>query len=278
MTTPDDRMDPPASTATPPTEFSASFRGSRFLRVGVVLGATLVLLVSAALTFGASPAPSGGSNAGPGTPGGDPGANPGPKLHDHGLGGFGGRFRFGVGGGARFGFGNISVTAIQGSDVSLKTDDGWTRTMTVTSSTKLTRGGNAITLADIKVGDRIRFRETRNADGTFTIDAVEVVLPSVLGRVTAKTADSITVEALGGGAVTIHVSGSTTYRVAGKGNAGLGDIAVGDIVAAQGQKRADGSLDAATVRAAPKPGKWFGGPGNRNPKIAPSASPGSTTG
>jgi hypothetical protein len=280
MTTPIDRIDPaPPPSATPPTAFSASLRGSTMLRVGVVLGAALVLLVSAALTFGASPAPSGPPGAAPQTPPGGNGGNGGngPRLRDRGFGGL-----FGRGGGARFGFGNITVTAIDGSNLALKTDDGWTRTIAVTSTTKLTKAGKAIGVGDVKVGDRIRFRETRKADGTFSVDAVEVVLPGVVGKVTAKTADSITVEALGGGSVTIHVSASTTYRVAGKQNAALADIAIGDIVGAQGEKRADGSLDAATVRAASKPGKWFGGRGNGKPKAgpnaSPNASPGSTTG
>jgi uncharacterized protein DUF5666 len=277
MTTPIDRMDPspplPAAAppAAPPTAFSASLRGSGVLRVGVVLAAAVVLLVSAALALGASPTPTGGSGAAPqATPGGN-GANPGPRLRDRALGGGG---LFGLGGGARFGFGNITVTGVDGSNVSLKTDDGWTRTITVTSSTKLTKGGNAIALGDIKAGDRIRFRETRNADGTFAIQAVDVVLPSVFGKVTAKTADSITVETAGGGTATIHVSGSTTYRVAGKANATLGDVAVGEIIGAQGEQRADGSLDATTVRAAGKPGRWFGDRGgNLNPKAAPNATP-----
>jgi Domain of unknown function (DUF5666) len=277
MTSPVTPIDPPPTPGgTPRAAFSGSVRGPGVLRVGVVLAVGLVLLVGAALTFGASPSPSGGTNAGPGT---TPGGNGGrPRLRDRAFGGF----PFGLRGGPRFGFGDISVTAIDGSNLSLKTDDGWTRTITVTSSTKLTKAGNAITLGDVKVGDKVRFHETRNADGSFNVDAVEVVLPGVVGRVTAKTADSITVESLGGGTVTIHVSGSTTYRVAGKANAGLGDVAVGDIVAAQGQKRADGSLDATTVRAAPKPGRWFGGRDRVNPKAspnaAPNASPGSYTG
>ena len=276
MNTPIDRMDPPPTPHdTPPTAFSATLRSPGVLRVGVVLGAGLVLLVSAALAFGASPSPSGGSNAGPQTPSGGNPANPGPRLRERGFGGG----LFGLGGGARFGFGDITVTGINGSDLSLKTDDGWTRTITVTGSTTLTKGGNAIALGDIKAGDRIRFRETRNADGSFSIQAVEVVLPSVVGKVTAKTADSITVQSLGGSSVTIHVNGSTAYRVAGKANAGLGDIAVGDVVGAQGEKRADGSLDATTVRAAPKPGRWFGGRGgNQNPKAGPNATPNASPG
>ena len=69
------------------------------------------------------------------------------------------------------------VTAVSGSSVSLATDDGWTRTITVTGTTKITKGGAAATLADIAVGDTIRFGQTRNADGTYTITAIEIVRP-----------------------------------------------------------------------------------------------------
>jgi hypothetical protein len=275
MTTPVDPIEPPASPASAPTAFSATLKSSAVLRVGGVLAAAFVLLVSAALTFGASPTPSGATpQASPPAPGGS-GA---PRLRDRGLGGPG--FRFHLGGAGRLGFGAISITAIDGSNVSLKTEDGWSRTIAVSGTTKLTRGGAAIALGDLKVGDRVRFHETRNADGTFAIDRIDVVLPSVVGKVTAKTADTITVEQLGGGTATIHVNASTTYRVAGKANATLSDIAVGAIIGAAGQQRADGSIDATTVRAAPKAGRWFGGRdgAGAKPKKAPNATPNASPG
>jgi hypothetical protein len=278
MTTPLDPIEPPASPRdSGPAAFSRTLKSSAMLRVGVVVAAALVLLVSAALTFGASPAPSGAS---PQASQPAPGGGGAPRLGDRGKPGPG--FRFDLRGGGRFGFGfgAISVTAINGSNVSLKTDDGWTRTISVTGTTKLTRGGAAIALGDLKVGDKIRFHETRNADGSFAIDRVDVVIPSVVGKVTAKTADTITLETLGGGSATIHVSGSTTFRVAGKANATLADIAVGAIVGAQGQQRADGSIDATTIRAAPAPGRWFGGRDRAGgkPKNAPNATPNATPG
>jgi uncharacterized protein DUF5666 len=277
MTTPIDPIDAPpqpsmASARGGAVTFGGKVRGPGIVRVGVVLAATLVLLVTAALTFGASPSPSGGTNATPQTPppnGGAPG-NGGPRLRDRGFGG-----PFGLGDRARFGFGDITVTAVEGSNLSLKTDDGWTRTITTTASTKVTRGGATIAIGDIKAGDHVRFRETRNADGTFSITAVDVVVPSVVGKVTAKTADTITVQGLDGNTATIHVSGSTKYRVPGKDNATLGDIEVGAIVGAQGEKRADGSIDATTVRGAPKPGRWFGGRNGQDgkPRTGPNAAP-----
>ena len=83
------------------------------------------------------------------------------------------------------GFRDITVTAIDGSNVSLKTEDGWTRTITVTSDTTITKGGQTIALSDVQVGDEIRFAQTRNADGTFTITQIHVVMPTIGGQVTA---------------------------------------------------------------------------------------------
>lgn len=340
--------------------FSASFKQPRFLRVGIVLGATLVLLVSAALTFGASPAPSGATPDGAATPnqpavpplGGfgffGPDGGPGGPPGDGDLGRRGGKGHDGRGIGRQ-----ITVAAIDGSNLSLKTDDGWSRTIAVTSSTKLTKAGQTVTLGDIKVGDAIRFSQTRNADGSYTIDAVAVVvpriagavtglsdsgftvkarngttwtvsvtgsttymvggkagtksdvtvgamvavsgtrdsdstmtaiavqvqLPKVVGRVTAKTADTITVERLGGGTATIHVSGTTTFRVPGDTSPSLSDITVGSVIGAAGTQRADGSLDASVVQTAPnKVGRWFGGdrkflnPNGAAPKGSPDPS------
>ena len=61
--------------------------------------------------------------------------------------------------GADVGFRDITITAIDGSSLSLKTEDGWTRTITVTDTTTITKGGATITLGDLAVGDSIRFRQ-----------------------------------------------------------------------------------------------------------------------
>jgi hypothetical protein len=333
MTTP---LDPNQPLPPESASFSGSLGSSLALRVGVVAAAAIVLLISAALTFAASPNPSGGTPDNGTAPQGNPLA---PRAG--GLGGLLDRLK------DRAGIRRITITAIDGSNISLKTEDGWTRTITVTSATTITKGGQTIALGDLRVGDQIRFRQTRNADGTFTIQAINVVLPSVAGditavngdtftvktranvtwtittndatkymldggtgaksdivvgakvgvvgtqtgesaltattvriapaavagRVTAKTADTITIERIGGGTATIHVSGSTTYRVPGKDNASLSDIQVGAMVLAAGRQRSDGSLDAVSVRA----GKLGRGLGNgRLPKLGPNANPGAT--
>ena len=295
--------------------FSGSTGTPSRRRVGLVLGGATILLVAAAATsLAASPAPSVSgapsstrTQAVPGVPG-------------DGLAGPLDLGRFGRPG---FGFRDITIASISGSDITLKTDDGWTRTISITDSVALTKGGQPIEVSDLKVGDQVRFRQTRNDDGTYTVTAVAVVVPTIrgtasditssgfkvttrdgsvwtvtvdgstvyrfgqgtgslsdvkdgqpvvvagnttgdnqitattvavagdraVGKVTAKTADTITIQTRDGKSVTVHVSGSTMYRVAGVEEADLGDIAVDMAVRVSGRARSDGSIDAAAVVA-----------------------------
>ena len=232
------------------------------------------------------------------------------------------------------GRGPITIRTINAPQISLATDDGWTRTITVTSSTVITKGGKTITVGDLQVGDTVRFTQTRNADGTYAIETIVVPTPisagevtavdattitvkgkgaaarvitvdgstayklgsaagtkadvtvgsrivaqgtvagdtftaitvriepaEVGGVVTAKTADSITVKQRDGSTKVIHVTDKTTYETRGKDAATLSDIAVGDVVGAEGRLRADGSLDAVSVDGhAPRPPKPAKGP------------------
>jgi hypothetical protein len=220
------------------------------VRIGIVAGSAILFVVGAVAAMGASPAPSSAPGASPNAGATNP-ANPVapfdgvmPRMGMRGAAGLEQR------GGFKFArFGDISITTINGSNVSLKTDDGWTRTITVGSSTTITKGGQAIAIGDLKVGDNIVFGETKASDGSYTIDRIRVVLPVVGGQVTAVGTDSITVDQKGGGSATIHVTAGTTYVVNGNSSAKLSDITVGSFVVAEGTQRSDGSLDATTVHA-----------------------------
>ena len=173
----------------------------------------------------------------------------------------------------RAGMRDITITAIDGSDLSLKTEDGWTRTITVTSSTTLTKGGKAIALGDLAVGDHIRFTQQRADDGTYTISRVVVVLPTVVGEVKSVNGDTITVTQPGGTTATIHVGSETTYQIDGSSGS-LSDVKVGSIVIAEGTQRSDGSLDAATVRGGQlKPFRGTPGSGRDHGPKPGAASP-----
>lgn len=224
------------------------------VRIGIVAGSAILFVIGAVAAMGASPAPSGAA-ASPAT--GTTPANPVvPNIGMMGGPGLDMRGGFKLGG-----FRDITIAAINGSNLSLKTDDGWTRTIAVGSSTTITKGGQTIAVGDLKVGDQVVFAETQASDGSYTIDQVKVVLPVIGGQVTAVGTDSITVDQKDGSSATIHVSASTTYDVNGTTSAKLSDITVGSFVVAEGTQRSDGSLDATDVHAGTRNGKGFGGIG-----------------
>ncbi len=245
-------------------------------RGGIVLGAALLFAVGIVAVMGASPSPATPGTGATPAPAATGAPGTAPKDGDHGPRGFGGpAFGFGGFGFGRgdFGFGGITITAINGSNLSLKTQDGWTRTIAVTADTAITRAGKSIAAGDLKVGDEIGLRQDRQTDGSYTISAINVVLPSITGTVTKIDGSTITVQRRDGTTATIHVSGNTTYKIAGVDTPALSDIKVNDIVIATGTQRADSSLDAeALVAGGPGRGDWFGGRGFPHPDKVPNAS------
>jgi hypothetical protein len=222
-------------------------------------------LLAAGATGDETPALANDLNGGPGGPGG-PGFGRGGPRFGHGMGG-------------------ITITAISGSSISLATEDGWTRTITVDAGTTYAKSGDTIALGDLKVGDQVGFRQTKESDGSFTIDAIVVVLPHLGGEVTAIDGSTITVTQRDGTTATIKVDTDTTYTVNGNG-ASLADVKVGQFLVAEGELNSDGSLAATNVHAGNK-GEFGGrgghgprdgfGPGpndgaNPDPSAAPSAS------
>ena len=168
----------------------------------------------------------------------------------------------------------VTISAINGSDISLKTVDGWTRTISVESTTTITKGGATIAVGDLAVGDEIRFAQKKAADGSYDVTAIVVVLPTVVGEVTAVDGDTIKVTQPGGTSATIHVDSHTTYRIDGA-TGSLSGVKVGAFLIAQGSQRADGSLDAAAIQSGLRPGvRGHGGPGNVKPSPAPSSQGG----
>lgn len=264
------------------------------VRAGMLAGSAILVVIGAVAAMGASPAPATGTDplaAANASPAPDSSKGPGPVGPGKRSGPFNGAFpAFGLGAGfggiGGFGFGGITVTSVNGSDVSLKTDDGWTRTITVSGTTTITKAGATIKVGDLAAGDKIRFSEKRAADGTYSVTAVVVVLPTLAGQVSAINGDTLTVTQPGGTTATIHVSGATTYQVNGAKGA-LSDVKVGSFVVAEGTQRTDGSLDAAGVRVGLGARGGAGGPsfqfpgfpgGHRGPNAKASPAPSSTTG
>ena len=277
-TTPDARQpDPEIGHVAPPAQVTATAvalpaltRQARFARIGLLGIGAAGLVAAALLIFSSTTSPNGTIAAGT-TGGGTTMNGTVDLLNGLGPGGKGGHF----------GFGGITITAISGNNLSLKTADGWTRTITVDSGTTYSKSGATIALGDLKVGDQVGFRQTREADGTFTIDSVVVVLPSAGGEVTKIDGSTITVTQRDGTTATITVNGQTTYTVNGTDSAALSDVKVGMRLVAEGTRNSDGSLTATRVKAA-TPGTFEGrggrfdhgfGPGWDGQKPDASAAP-----
>ena len=237
-------LTPPVSPAAPEVdavEFSKRTSGPSRLRVAAVAGAAAALVVGVVATsLAASPAPSasGSTSGSTGAVGAvpfavlEPGLDEGIAL-DHGR--FGG-----------LGFREIMISAISGSNVTLKTDDGWTRTIAVTDAVELTKGGQPIAVSDLAVGDQVRFSQTRNDDGSYTVEAIAVVVPSVRGTVIDVSSTGFKVTTRDGSVWTIAINGSTTYKF-GTGTGSLADVTNGTVALVQGTKTGDNALTALTV-------------------------------
>jgi Domain of unknown function (DUF5666) len=250
-------------------EYTAGGRRTATLaRVGLLGIGAAALIAVAMLAFGSSFAPArtlAGVDS-TGTTGVTGGVD---ELGLFGGPGFAGR-------GHGFMFGGISISAINGNDLSLQTEDGWTRTITVDDGTAYSKSGNEIALSDLAVGDRIAFRQTLEDDGSWTIDGIAVILPHVGGQVTAVDGSTITVEGRDGTTATITVNGDTEYQVNGD-DATLSDVEVGMVLIAEGTDNGDGSITASEVKAADADGFFGGrgfGPGRLGFGFGPGFGPG----
>lgn len=251
----------PSTAPAPPTAppaFYARVGSPSAVRLAIVALAGLVVLISAAVVIAASPSPSSDAGATPPVasgPGTAPGSGGAPGMR--GFGGFGPAFGGGPRvGGPVIGFGDdfgraITITAIDGSNISLKTADGWSRTVTITSSTALTKGGQTISVTDLKVGDSVTFQQTRNSDGTYTVTALQVVVPVVSGSVSAVSDSGFSLKSRDGTSWTVTVDASTKFTLGSTRAAGSkSDVKVGSEVVVQGPQGSANSIAALSVAVA----------------------------
>ncbi len=211
--------------------------GPSRLRVGLIGGAAMALVVGGVATsLAASPSPSA-----PSTPAANGAAAPDTSAD--------GSIELDRGRQGAKGFRNVTIAAISGSDVTLGTEDGWRRTITVTNAIELTKGGQAIALSDLKVGDQIRFAQTRNADGTYTVTKLSVVVPTVGGTVSDVSSTAFKVTTRDGSVWTVTVNASTTYKF-GTADGSLADVKAGEKAVVAGTTTGDNALTALSVRVA----------------------------
>lgn len=160
-----------------------------------------------------------------------------------------------------------TVTAVSATSITLKDRAGMSETFSIDASTSVTKDRSTSTLSALAPGDQVRI--VPSAPGSTLARSIDIEQPSVMGKVTATSANSITVSDPRGTSFTIIVSNATTYSKAGA-SASLGDVSVGSMIFAQGSF-ATGSattLDATTIGIG-TPGAFHDGAGPDFPSGAP---------
>jgi hypothetical protein len=155
-----------------------------------------------------------------------------------------GHRRFGGPGGR-----TITITAIDGTKLALETSNGWTRTIDAAGAT-VTKDDETVSLAELKVGDRIAFREERQADGTYEITEIRVVMPHVGGTVASVVGSTVTVTGRDGVSQEVRLTGATEYFV-GDTPATRDAVVPGARIVARGTLGADKVLTATSIVVLP---------------------------
>lgn len=137
-----------------------------------------------------------------------------------------------------------TVTAINGGAITATASDtSATVTIATSAQTAIVRAGQPASLSDITTGAKLRVEGHKKA-GNITAKKIEIVMPSVEGKVTGVGAASITVKSRQG-AVTVNVSGATVIVDAQtRQTVPLSAIQPGEKIHAEGTLNSDGSLTA----------------------------------
>ena len=177
---------------------------------------------------------------------------------DHGRGGRPGFGRFGGAGG--------TITAINGTTLTLRTEQG-TETVKTTAKTTYTKERVATTFAQLHVGDVVHVRAPRPTSatampgtGTVTATDVDVALPELGGRVTKIDAGTYTLSGRDGQILTVSTTGSTRYYD-GSTKTTAASVKVGSYVRAEGAQDSLTHLSADVVGVMTKPGAGAHGGG-----------------
>ncbi len=143
-----------------------------------------------------------------------------------------------------------TVTSVAGSVVSLKTDDGWTRDVD-TTNVAITLDADTLTAADLAVGDKVQVLQVRNANDTYTITGLALVLPEAMGPVGEITDTGFTVTQPDGTKTPVVVTDATRWPTAGFPGApesSLASLKDGDLVHVRGKLAEDGTMTATEVQ------------------------------
>ena len=139
------------------------------------------------------------------------------------------------------------VVSVSGSQLVVSQQDGLNVTVDTSTSTAYNEIGQAASASDVRVGTVVSVTGTLSSDHD-QIDAttIEIVLPSVTGRVTGVSGTTITLTVLGGAVETVTTGSNTVFRDK-SGTTTIASVAKGDLVEATGTLGTGDTFAALTV-------------------------------
>ncbi|MCU4186156.1 DUF5666 domain-containing protein [Acidiferrimicrobium sp. IK] len=165
------------------------------------------------------------------------------------------------------------MTAISGTTLTLRTEAG-TETVDTTATTKFTKEMQSVSLSAVKVGDIVHVAAPRpNATstvapgtGTVTATRVEIVEPTLTGRVTNVTGAQISLVGPDGQTLSVSTTPATKYY-SGPTAALASTVKVDSYIVAEGSQDSLTHLTADVIRVREAPGAMpagrMGSPGSR---------------
>ncbi len=171
-----------------------------------------------------------------------------------------------------------TVATVGSNSFTIKTKDGTTVTVDVSSSTTYRdRDVTSPTLANVTVGEMVAAFGTETSN-TVTATSVDIggpggpgghggpggSPPAAVGTVATVGSNSFTIKTKDGTTVTVDVSSSTTYRDRDVTSPTLANVTVGEMVAAFGTETSN-TVTATSVDIGGPGGAGPGGPGGRGP-------------
>jgi hypothetical protein len=123
------------------------------------------------------------------------------------------------------------VTGLSATSITVTDPAGTSETFAITSATTVTKERASSSFSDLAVGDEVRIMPS--AEGSTTAAAIDIELPSLMGKVTAVSGNTITITGPSGTAESVIVSSTTSYNKDGS-SATLADVTVGTSIFAEG--------------------------------------------
>lgn len=180
--------------------------------------------------------------------------------------------------------GGLTITGVSGRTILTRDGSGRTITVRVGATTTYSEAGARATLSDLRAGEQIAVQASSGSTAratTLTATRVTIILPQVMGRVTAMARGSFTVAGFNGATVTVKTTAATRYVKASGAAVSASTLKKGAAIMAEGALVGNGkTLTARRVTigvsttspgSAPNGGPPPGGTGGAPP---PSGTPG----